>query len=56
MIVEFQAMKVLQMRACLYNIVTEVVHKIAKADYNQRNTGGPRLVRFLGLGRILDII
>ena len=33
MIVEFQAMKVLQMRACLYNIVTEVVHKIAKADY-----------------------
>ena len=31
-------MKVLQMLVCLYNVIIEVVHKIAKVDYNQRNT------------------
>ena len=38
MIVEFQGMNVLQMLVCLlHNIIKEAEHKIAKADYNQRN-------------------
>ena len=40
MIVEFQGMNVLQMLVCLFfclhNILKEVEHKIANADYNQK--------------------